>query len=172
MENKKMDKKDLNIIASLMSDKCRNCYTGQGRYTHKSADYVKQAENLLISLGFRRNIDFTIGNDAPKGGWQGNYCKLTENCKKSPILNDCMKNLSDIEKVKNEKLLSQNRTKWENCLVECCQKRLVCESKNGKKRLNGQIRQYASNLGIDLTSDDFHTFVEITAGNQYYIVKK
>jgi hypothetical protein len=159
----KLTKKEMDLIELLNSDKCQNYYTGNKRWTRKSADYAGNAAILLKKLGFKIIEEFITGNDAPRGGWSGRYCKLTENGKKNPIILECLQNLSIICKKKQAKLLAQNKTKWQENLKDCCQKRLVCESKNGKRKLNRQIRFYAYNLGIDLSIIDFNEFVQKTA---------
>ena len=58
-----------------------NYYTGQGRFSKKSADYALQLEHLLTSLSFTSGKDFTAGNDAPKQGHTGKYISLTNSGK-------------------------------------------------------------------------------------------
>lgn len=52
--------------------KIRTCWkTGTGRFCH-NLDYTSDFTTLLAKLGVR----FEIGNDAPRGGKNGNYVQI------------------------------------------------------------------------------------------------
>lgn len=55
-----------------------NYYTGTGRFSRKSADHHLQLVLLLERLGFKAELDFETGNDAPRKGWSGLYVRLTD----------------------------------------------------------------------------------------------
>lgn len=50
--------------------------SGEGRYA-KNLDYTDAVFEVLKRIGFKENIDFVFGNDAPRGGKPGNYVMLT-----------------------------------------------------------------------------------------------
>jgi hypothetical protein len=53
-----------------------NYYTGTGSWSRCSANYANQIHNILIKLGMVRGKHFRIGNDAPRGGFTGDYVQL------------------------------------------------------------------------------------------------
>lgn len=75
MENQ-LTKKESNYLVALVSGEVRNAYTGSGRFTKKGADCAGQAAAVLEALGMKNGIHFSHGNDAPKGGWSGEFCTL------------------------------------------------------------------------------------------------
>jgi len=55
----------------------RPCYTqGSGRWT-SIADHLNETKWMLNRIGLKESFDYTVGNDAPKGGKTGYYIKLT-----------------------------------------------------------------------------------------------
>ena len=53
-----------------------NYYTGSGSWSRCSADYANQIHNVLIKLGMVPGKHFCTGNDAPRGGFTGDYVEL------------------------------------------------------------------------------------------------
>ncbi len=49
-----------------------NGYSGSGRFIKKSTDRISYYKNILLA----HSIPYTTGNDAPKGGWTGNFIRL------------------------------------------------------------------------------------------------
>lgn len=93
--------KQTKLILQLIKENIvRNYYTGSGRYARKSADYVSIIEFTLKAIGFSPTIHFLCENDAPRGGWQGNYIKLTK--EGAYILNYMYSQITE-EKLQNEK---------------------------------------------------------------------
>ena len=65
--------------------KIHTCHTsGRGRYT-TNLDYTADTIEALNALKLVKNVDFVVGNDAPKGGLTGNYVKLTSRGKAKMI---------------------------------------------------------------------------------------
>jgi hypothetical protein len=49
------------------------CYSGRGRYTSKT-----NGDHFGVLEGLRKlGVDFVEGNDAPRGGWSGQYVELS-----------------------------------------------------------------------------------------------
>ena len=53
-----------------------NYYTGNRRFSKKSADHFRRLVNLLILIGLVEGCDFETGTDAPRTGWSGLYVRL------------------------------------------------------------------------------------------------
>lgn len=61
------------------------CHTsGRGRFT-TNIDRTEDAINILKLAGLKINVDFTTGNDSPRGGKTGNYVELTTKGKRKMI---------------------------------------------------------------------------------------
>lgn len=69
-------KKEWSLIMDALNNgrnTIRPCYTsGRGRFC-KNMDYTREVAELLK----KANIKFVEGNDAPRGGKEGNYITLT-----------------------------------------------------------------------------------------------
>ena len=72
----KRERKLLKDLATARSKIYPNFYNGSGRWTSKSADYADRLSELLTTMGMARGKHFEVGNDAPQGGWPGNYVRL------------------------------------------------------------------------------------------------
>ena len=72
----KREKKLLKDLATASAKTYPNHYNGSGRWTQKSADYADRLSERLTGLGMVRGVHFERGNDAPKGGWTGEYVRL------------------------------------------------------------------------------------------------
>jgi hypothetical protein len=72
----KLTKKETDLVLEAVRE-VRNGYTGSGRFSKKGADSAGQAAEALETLGLKTGRHFERGNDAPKGGWSGEFCKLT-----------------------------------------------------------------------------------------------
>jgi hypothetical protein len=59
-------------------------HSGSGRFT-TCLDYTKDTINVLELAGLKKDIDFIVENDSPRGGKTGNYIKLTYIGKKKSI---------------------------------------------------------------------------------------
>ena len=53
-----------------------NGYSGRGRYASKTANHAGTLANTLEGIGLVRGQHFTTGNDAPRGGWSGEFVTL------------------------------------------------------------------------------------------------
>ena len=77
---KSLTKKEQRLVDSVAQSK--NCvtypnyYNGSGRWTRRSADYASDLTDILTGLGMVRGKHFERGNDAPNGGWTGEFVKL------------------------------------------------------------------------------------------------
>ena len=54
-----------------------NYYTGSGRWTKKGPAYVQQLAELLTERGLVTGRHFQVGNRAPRGGYEGDFIRLT-----------------------------------------------------------------------------------------------
>ena len=64
------------------------CHTsGSGRFT-TNIDRTDDTVMYLRKLGLKRDIDFIVGNDSPRGGKTGNYIELTAKGKRKMITNE------------------------------------------------------------------------------------
>ena len=70
------ERKLLKDLATASAKTYPNHYNGSGRWTTKSADYAGRLSELLTTMGMVRGKHFETGNDAPKGGWTGNFVRL------------------------------------------------------------------------------------------------
>jgi hypothetical protein len=74
-----MNKREMALLKDLATARSKiypNFYNGSGRWTTKSADYAGRLSELLTTMGMVRGKHFERGNDAPKGGWMGEYVRL------------------------------------------------------------------------------------------------
>jgi hypothetical protein len=76
MKMNKREQKLLEDLATARSKIYPNYYNGSGRWTQKSADYTASLVGILTGLGMVRGKHFERGNDAPQGGWTGDYVRL------------------------------------------------------------------------------------------------
>ena len=91
-----LTKKEIKLLAQLAGAVSRkndwccwpNFYTGSGSWSRCSADYANQIHNVLIKLGMVRGKHFRIGNDAPRGGWTGEYVQLLPAGKRLKIIRE------------------------------------------------------------------------------------
>ena len=76
--NKIMNNRERRLLAKLATANAihPNFYNGHGRWARKSADYATALVGILTGLGMVRGKHFERGNDAPRGGWVGNYVRL------------------------------------------------------------------------------------------------
>lgn len=65
-----------------------NYYTGSGSWSRCSADYAEQIDRILTDLGMIRGKHFCTGNDAPRGGWTGDYVELLPAGKRWKIIKE------------------------------------------------------------------------------------
>ena len=65
-----------------------NYYTGSGSWSRCSADYANEIHNVLIKLGMVRGKHFRTGNDAPRGGWTGDFVELLPAGKRWKIIKE------------------------------------------------------------------------------------
>mgnify|MGYP003657920423 FL=1 len=70
------ERKLLKDLATAKAKTYPNYYNGHYRWTSKSADYATDLVGILTGLGMVRGKHFERGNDAPQGGWTGNYVRL------------------------------------------------------------------------------------------------
>ena len=61
------------------------CHTTGYRRFKRNLDYTGQTIAVLKKAGLTENVDFVIGNDAPRGGLTGNYIYLTSRGRKKCI---------------------------------------------------------------------------------------
>ena len=76
----KLRRKQRDLLALLLAQPAGvepNYYTGSGRWTQKGPDYVVQLRELLTERGLVRGRHFQIGNRAPRGGYEGDFIRLT-----------------------------------------------------------------------------------------------
>ena len=73
-----MNKREMALLEELATANTihPNYYNGSGRWSQKSADYAASLAAILTGLGMVRGKHFEVGNDAPRGGWVGNYVRL------------------------------------------------------------------------------------------------
>lgn len=73
-----MNKRERKLLEELATANAihPNYYNGSGRWTQKSADYAASLAAILTGLGMIRGKHFESGNDAPQGGWTGEYVRL------------------------------------------------------------------------------------------------
>jgi hypothetical protein len=63
------------------------CHTsGRGRITI-NLDYTDDTIKVLEAAGLKKNVDFIVDNDSPRGGLTGNYVQLTSKGKRKMIKN-------------------------------------------------------------------------------------
>lgn len=61
------------------------CHTsGSGRFT-TNIDRTNDTVYTLTCAGLKKDIDFVIGNDSPRGGKTGNFVELTSKGKRKVI---------------------------------------------------------------------------------------
>jgi hypothetical protein len=77
-EAKTMKKREKKLLEELATANVTfpNYYNGHGRWTSKSADYATALVDILTGLGMVPGRHFRTGNDAPQGGWTGEYVRL------------------------------------------------------------------------------------------------
>jgi hypothetical protein len=72
-------KKQRELLAELIESRDGiepNYYSGGGRWTKKSSNYVEQLAELLGDMGLVRWRHFETGNRAPQGGHTGDFIRL------------------------------------------------------------------------------------------------
>lgn len=89
MKKVELSKKETNLVIEA-SDEVRNGYTGSGRFCKKGADYASQAATALEALGLKSGRHFVRENDAPRGGWSGEFCKITSAGKRIKAVRDIL----------------------------------------------------------------------------------
>jgi len=52
-------------------------YNGSGSWTRKGPDYVQQLAALLTERGLVKGRHYQTGNRAPRGGYEGDFIRLT-----------------------------------------------------------------------------------------------
>ena len=65
-----------------------NGYSGRGRYASKTADHATTLADSLEELGLVRGRHFTTGNDAPRGGWSGEFVTLLPAGRRLKVVTD------------------------------------------------------------------------------------
>ena len=143
--------KQQKILCSLFHGSIRNYYTGTGRYTRKSADYVEKARVILDSCGLKCPRHYHYGNDAPRGGWSGDYLKLTTSGKRLKIVKTAVEVVQTYEQKKETKRKAINLDKYKARLPQVCHERIYGDnSKNHRKQLNAEIRFLADELDLTI----------------------
>jgi len=74
-EIKKIESCIEDVVANLGIRMHRNSYVGHGRRTAKGRDIIAEYRAILKEL----NIPFKAGNDAPKGGFSGEFILVAKN---------------------------------------------------------------------------------------------
>jgi len=153
--------KEEKILNSLFNHEIRNYYIGSGRYTKRSADYVKQAIDILKKSGLKPTIHYVDDNDAPRNGWCGNYIKLTARGKRLKIVKDAVAKVDAAQKKEDALRNAKNHQTNIKRLPMACHERLYGNlSNNQKKRLNSEIRFLASELYLSIPENGFMEFVQ------------
>lgn len=135
-------------LTELAKHPIRNYYTGSGKHTKKSADHVSNARNILLAAGMIAGRHFICDNDAPRGGWCGDYIKLTANGRNLKIVRQAIVNSTQLTAKKTEKTKKYLRSDAEKRLPLLCRERLLDNlSKNHRKSLNAEIRHLAEICG-------------------------
>jgi hypothetical protein len=65
-----------------------NGYSGRGRYASRTADHATTLADSLEELGLVRGRHFTTGNDAPRGGWSGEFVTLLPAGRRLKVVTD------------------------------------------------------------------------------------
>ena len=160
----KLTNKALTLIHEASKNGIRNYYTGKGKWTSKGEDRVGKCQYLCDLLELTVGRHYTIGNDAPKGGWEGNYIKLTAAGKRLKRIQNAIAEYNSIGVLRLEKQNTKDKIDNEKELKLACQARLDNPTSSQKKHLNARIRRYANllNLGVP-DANEFHDFVAIFA---------
>ena len=76
----KLNKREHDLMKTLLKHGriAPNYYTGQGRFSKKSANHALYLVQALQSHGFKRMVHFKTGNDSPRGGHSGEFVELTK----------------------------------------------------------------------------------------------
>ena len=86
-----MNKRERKLLKDLATARAKiypNYYNGSGRWTQKSADYAASLADILTGLGMVRGRHFERGNDAPKGGWTGEFVRLLPRGRRRKLIRD------------------------------------------------------------------------------------
>ena len=160
----KLSKKALSMINETAEGEIRNYYTGSGKWTKKGADNVGKCLYLFDLLELTVDRHYLAGNDAPKGGWEGNYIKLTSAGKRLKRIQDAIAEYNSMIVLAIEKQREKNKEDNEKELKLACRARLDNPTPSQKKILNTRIRRHALELGLGVPdANEFHDFVEIYA---------
>ena len=160
----KLSKKALSMINETAEGEIRNYYTGRGKWTAKGADFVGSCQYLFDILELIVGRHYVIGNDAPKGGWEGNYIKLTAAGLRLKRVQDAIAEYNSMIVLAWEKQNAKHKQNYEAKLKLACQSRLNNPTSSQAKKLNQDIRFYANELNLGVPdANEFHDFVEIYA---------
>ncbi len=76
----KLSKKERDLVGQLARSSDHtlrpNYYTGRGRWARRGADDASRLASALGSLGLLQGKHYITGNDAPRGGWTGEFVHL------------------------------------------------------------------------------------------------
>jgi len=132
----------------------RNYYTGRGKHTSCGADHVGRTIEVFGKLGLVEGRHYVKGNDAPRGGWEGNYVKLTAAGKRLAVIRKIQGLVTVTEEKAKAAQIRRNGHVWRKKLAELCAERLTGDyGKAHRKGLNHQIRSYAESLGLEIGID-------------------
>lgn len=105
---------------------------GSGRWTH---NYTSAYD--LASLGLKRGLHFTTGNDAPRGGVCGDFQKLTSSGRRLKI----MRNLFAIVQAEKEATeIAEKKKKLENDHAEALELDRVFEARKNFRGLTSEVK--------------------------------
>ena len=92
-----LKKSEITTLKNLiLYGEVRNFYTGKGRFSKKSVNHVIQAKCLLERLRINKK-HFEVSNDAPRGGWSGDYCKIKNSALNLSVFKRVLEEIRDEE---------------------------------------------------------------------------
>jgi hypothetical protein len=76
-----------------------NGYSGTGRHVSKTADHAATLTESLELIGMAKGRHFSTGNDAPRGGWSGEFVTLLPAGRRLKVIADIRRSDPVIAKV-------------------------------------------------------------------------
>lgn len=80
-----------------------NGYSGCGRHVSRTADHAATLSLALASIGLVFGRHFSTGNDAPRGGWSGEFVTLLPAGRRLKVITDIRRSKPVIAKVEPQR---------------------------------------------------------------------